>query len=134
MVYIIHGAKGTGKTKRIIDRANTAVLDGDVVFITDTDKYNFTIKHKVRLVNAKDYNVISEQGLLGFISGIVAGNSDIQHIYIDGSHRICHQNIEDMQYFYDNLGALADKINVDITLTVSMAEDELPEFIKKYIQ
>lgn len=134
MIFIIHGAKGTGKTKNIIERANSASLDGDVVFLTDTDKYNFSITHKVRLINVTDYNVFSMQGLLGFISGIVAGNSDITQIFIDGAHRISHENIADMQYFYENLGALADKINVDITLAVSMAEEELPNFIKKYIQ
>lgn len=134
MIFIIHGAKGTGKTKNIIDRANSATLDGETVFITDTAKYNFSIIHKVRLINVNEYNVFSEQGLLGFISGIVAGNSDIQHLFIDGAHRICHEDIANMQYFYENLGNLADKINVDITLTVSMDEAELPDFIKKYIK
>ena len=133
MIYIIYGAKGTGKTKRLIDRANTAVMDGEVVFITDTDKYNFSIKHKVRLINATDYHVVSEQGLLGFISGMVAGNSDIQHIYIDGSHRICGEEIAEMEYFYNNLGDFAEKANVDITLAVSEAEENLPDFIKKYM-
>lgn len=133
MIYIIYGAKGTGKTKCLIDRANTAVMDGEVVFITDSDEYNFSVKHKVRLINATDYHVVSEQGLLGFISGIVAGNSDIQHIYIDGCHRICGEDIAEMEYFYDNLGDFAEKANVDITLAVSEAEDKLPAFIKKYI-
>ena len=133
MIYIIYGEKGTVKTKRLIDRANTAVMDGEVVFITDSDEYNFSVKHKVRLINATDYHVVSEQGLLGFISGIVAGNSDIQHIYIDGCHRICGEDIAEMEYFYDNLGDFAEKANVDITLAVSEAEDKLPAFIKKYI-
>lgn len=133
MIKIIYGAKGTGKTKQMIDSANAAVLDGEVVFITDSDEYNFSIKHKVRLINATEYHVVSEQGLLGFISGIVAGNSDIQHIYIDGSHRICGEKIAEMQYFYDNLEAFADKMNIDITLAVSESKENLPEFIQKYI-
>lgn len=133
MIYIIHGAKGTGKTKQLIDSANEAILDGEVVFITDSNEYNFSLKHKVRLINASDYHVVTEQGLLGFISGIVAGNSDIQHIYIDGSHRICGEQISEMGYFYENLSEFAKKANVDITLAVSEAEENLPDFIKKYI-
>lgn len=133
MIYIIHGAKGTGKTKRMIDRANEAVLDGEVVFITDSDDYKFMIKHKIRLINAKQFHVVGEQGLLGFICGIVAGNSDIQHIYIDGSHRICGEQIAEMQYFYDSLSEFAEKANIDITLAVSEAQENLPDFIKKYI-
>ncbi len=64
---------------------------------------------------------------------MVAGNSDIQHIYIDGSHRICGEEIAEMEYFYNNLGDFAEKANVDITLAVSEAEENLPDFIKKYI-
>ncbi len=38
-----------------------------------------------------------------------------------------------MKYFYENLGDFAEKANIDITVAVSAAEDNLPDFIKKYI-
>ena len=134
MIFIIKGAKGTDKTKTIIDRANASVLDGDVVFITDSNEYTYTITHKVRLINTNDYHVDTEEGLLGFISGVVASNHDTQHIYIDGAHRICGESVAEMDVFYTNLGNIADKINVDITLTVSCEDNETPDFISKYIK
>ena len=40
MIKIIYGAKGSGKTKNIIDTANAAVADakGHLIFITDTNR------------------------------------------------------------------------------------------------
>ena len=133
MIFIIHGAKGTGKTKNIIDRANSTVSDGVVAFITDTDKYIYNIKHSIRVINAKEYGIETELGLLGFIRGLVAGNADIQHIFIDGSHRLCKKNVADMELFYNKIGEIADNVNVDITITVSIDDSEIPEFIKKYL-
>lgn len=133
MILIIHGAKGTGKTKNIIDRANSTVTDGVVVFITDTDKYIYNIKYSVRVINAKEYDIETELGLLGFVRGLIAGNADIQHIFIDGSHRLCRKNIADMELFYTKIGQIADKANVDITITTSVDDNEMPEFIKKYL-
>ena len=39
MIHLIYGAKGSGKTKRIIDMANASIdtTTGDIVFITDTN-------------------------------------------------------------------------------------------------
>lgn len=134
MVFIIHGAKGTGKTKVIIERANETSVDGEVVFITDTVKYIYNLKHDIRFINASDYDITTELGLLGFIRGLVAGNTDIQHIFIDGAHRLCNKDIVDMQEFFDRLGVISDKVNVDITITVSKDEQDLPQFIKQYIK
>lgn len=54
MIQLITGSKGTGKTKQIIDMANANVesAKGDVVFLTDTDRYMYSIRYQVRIVNA----------------------------------------------------------------------------------
>ena len=40
MIKVIYGAKGTGKTKMMIDAANAAIADakGHMIFITDTNR------------------------------------------------------------------------------------------------
>ena len=133
MIEIIYGPKGFGKTKMIIDKAN-ATKDTDVcVFITDTDRYMYDIKRDVRFVNAKDFDIVTELGFLGFIRGLLSGNYDIRKIFIDGASRITSANINDMGDFYEKLEKIAEKANVDFVLTVSMAEEDLPDFIKKFI-
>ena len=47
MIKFITGAKGTGKTKIIIDMANdnVATAKGDIVFVTDTDRYMYSLNY-----------------------------------------------------------------------------------------
>lgn len=135
MIKIIYGAKGSGKTKKIIDTANQDALNskGDVVFLADTNRYMYDLKRNVRFVNITEYEIQTELGLLGFIRGMLAGNTDITTVYIDGAHRMANRDIVDMVWFYNKLEALSDKNNTDFVLTVSADEKDLPDFIKKYI-
>ena len=133
MLNLIYGAKGTGKTKKIIEKANATVSTGNTIFITDTDRYMYDIKRDVRFINAHSYGVESELGLIGFVKGLVAGNSDIQHIFIDGAHRLVNKNIVDMEDFYSRLKEFSDSVDVDFTITVSMDKEEFPKFLKKLL-
>ena len=57
MIQVIHGKKGSGKTKRILDQANEAIKEhkGDVIFIDDDNRYMYDLRHEVRFVNASEY-------------------------------------------------------------------------------
>ena len=135
MIKLIYGAKGTGKTKRIIDTCNEDALNstGNVVFLTDTNRYMYELKRTVRFVNVDEFEIQTELGLLGFIRGMVAGNADITTIYIDGAHRMANRDIADMTWFYNKLETLSETHDTDFVLTVSCPESDLPDYMKKYI-
>lgn len=138
MIQLISGAKGTGKTKQIIDLANENVdtAKGDIVFLTDTDRYMYSIRYQVRIVNAKclkrGASPISEEALIGFIKGILAGNHDIETLYIDGAHRIMQKTVHEMEDFFNDMYAVAQATDTKIVLTVSEDEENFPEFLRKY--
>lgn len=134
MINIIYGAKGTGKTKQIIDRANIAVEEakGNIVFLTDKKGYTHHINYSVRLVNMYEYELASDIDLIGFIKGLLAGNHDIEHVYIDGVHRICNKEIVELDGFFQQLDMITEKYSTDFTLAISMAEEEMPAFLDKY--
>jgi len=138
MIQLITGAKGTGKTKKIIDMANANVSSakGDIVFLTDTDRYMFSIRPQVRIVNAKclkkGQDCISEEALIGFIKGLLAGNHDIETLYIDGAHRILCSTVNEMKDFFEDMYSIAKQTETKIVLTVSEDEANFPEFMRKY--
>lgn len=70
MIKIICGAKGSGKTKKIIEAANEAVVGakGHLIFITDTKRYMYDLKREVRFIDVTDYNVAGEEALCGFVT------------------------------------------------------------------
>lgn len=135
MIHLIYGAKGSGKTKKIIEMANASIdtAGGDIVFITDTNRYMFDIKYQIRFVNTEEHHIFTEEALLGFIKGLIAGNHDIKTIYIDGAHRIARKEVENMQDLYSELEAIAERQDVEFVLCVSKNEEDLPEFLKKYL-
>lgn len=136
MVEIIYGAKGSGKTKRIIESANNALEKtwGYVVYVTDTDRYRGDIDNRIRYIDVTELNIASERGLSGFVKGLIAGNYDIQYIYIDGAQRITGKTLEEMEKFYEDLGVLSKQYNVNFVLTISRTEEDMPDFLEKYIK
>lgn len=138
MIKLITGAKGTGKTKIIIDMANDNVetAKGDIVFLTDTDRYMYSIRYQVRVINVgclkKGDNPATEEAFIGFIKGVLAGNHDIETLYIDGAHRILNKKVVEMEDFYTDLYAIAKDTDTRFVLTVSENEENFPEFLKKY--
>lgn len=136
MIHLIYGAKGSGKTKRIIDKCNDDAMTskGLVVFLSDTNRYMYDLKYQVRFANVKEFEIETVRGLLGFIRGMIAGNKDIKTIYIDGAHRMAETPIEEMQEFYDKLDKVAEKNEIQFYLTVSLNKEDFPEFLKKYLE
>ncbi|MDR0696080.1 MAG: hypothetical protein LBF68_00855 [Christensenellaceae bacterium] len=136
MIKIIYGSKGSGKTKLIIDKANENIESecvGDVVFIADTSRYIHELKYHIRFTNTKEASINSEDGLLGFICGMMEANYDIRFIYIDGAARMIGKKLSEMESFYSRLEKLSAKTDCQFTLTVSADLEDIPDFIKQYI-
>ena len=133
MIKLITGAKGTGKTKIIIDMANDNVetAKGDIVFITDTDRYMYSLRYQVRVINTsclkKVNGAVDEKELIGFIKGILAGNHDIETLYIDGAHRMLARPVSAMEDFFTDIYAVAKTTDTRFVLTVSENEENFKE-------
>ena len=134
MIELIVGDKGSGKTKTIIERMNNAVesTDGHIVCIEKGMKSTYNIKPNVRIIDVDDYNIRGYDQYYGFFMGVLAGDYDIEQVYMDGSLKIGGGDLE-------GLGALLDHINdvapeyVRVIITVSASMDQLPESIAKYL-
>ncbi|MDD6142454.1 MAG: twitching motility protein PilT [bacterium] len=135
MIQVVAGKKGSGKTKRIIDMANLATKDSkhDIVFIDDDDRYMFDLRHEVRFINASEYDIANDQMFMGMLCGIVAQNFDLGLICIDAFKKLIKNELNTTEWFFQRLEAISQKHDVNFALSISADEDELPEFIKKYV-
>lgn len=135
MIQVIAGKKGSGKTKRILDMANVATKDSkhDIVFIDDDNRYMFDLRHEVRFINASEYDLCSGEMFMGLLCGIVAQNFDVGLICIDAFKKLIKSDLESTEWFFKRLEAIGEKHSVDFAISVSADEDELPDFIKKYV-
>lgn len=135
MIKVIYGTKGTGKTKMMIDAANAAVetAKGHLIFITDTKRGMYDLERDVRFIDVTDYDVAGESALCGFVKGVIAGNNDNEYVYIDGVVRIAGKPVGELAAFFYMLEKVATTNNLTITVSVSAAKEELPDFVAKYI-
>lgn len=135
MIKIIYGPKGTGKTKQLIDAANTAAEEakGLSVFITDNKRCMYDVHRNIRFIDVKDWAIAGEEALCGFVKGVAACNNDHEYIYIDGVSRISGKGIAELAGIFYMLEKISNENDITITITCSCTEAELPDFVKKYL-
>ncbi len=134
MISLIYGPKGTGKTKIILEKINDAAKNakGNVVFVAKQREYSVDIDFSVKCVFADEYGVDNSQQLRGFIKGILAGNNDIEYLFIDGIARMANAQLKDLEELFADLDTLSkDKLN--LVLTVSSDLESMPCFVKKFV-
>ena len=135
MIKVVYGPKGTGKTKIIIDEANSKVAGakGHLIFITNTKRYMYDLHRDIRVIDTNDFMVAGEEALIGFVKGVVAANNDNEYLFIDGAARIAGKEIKDMAAFYYILDKISEQNGLTIYVTCSCTKEELPDFVAKYL-
>ena len=131
MVTLLIGKKGTGKTKKLIARANEAVAasNGNVVVIEKGAKLTYDVTHKARLIDTDQYSISGYDMLYGFISGICAGNYDVTDILVDSTFKICKDGIDGLEEFTKKLQNLSETCTTNIILLISADEADVPDSI-----
>ncbi len=135
MIQIISGEKGKGKTKILIDKANTEVkaAKGSIVYLDKSNKHMYELSNKIRLENVRDYYIENSSEFIGFICGIVSGNHDIQSIFLDSFLKIAYINDDNFESVFSKLEKISEEFHVDFILSISMNSDQLPEIMKKNV-
>lgn len=135
MVELLIGKKGTGKTKALIEKVNSAltVAKGNVVFISnDTNRNIFDVKSKARMADTSEFEIKSYDEFLGFISGIVSRDFDITNIFVDGIFKIVgSDNLDGFESFLNRLETMSQKFEITFVISVSIDAETAPDYIKK---
>ena len=132
MIKLFIGAKGSGKTKTLIELVNNAATtsNGSVVCIEKGDKLRFDVTSKARLIDTDSYGITDAAKLTGFIAGILASNSDITDVFVDSSLKICGNDVAAFEVLLKDLEPVVTDVN--LVMTVSIATEVCPETIKAY--
>ena len=132
MIKLFIGAKGSGKTKTLIELVNNATnaSNGSVVCVEKGDKLTHDITYKARLIDTDDYSIEDANALFGFIAGILASNNDITDVFVDSALKICGNDVPAFESMLKKLEKVT--ANVNLVMTVSIAVEECPDSIKAY--
>ncbi len=135
MIKLIMEAKGTGKTKALIDAANKSAVEskGSVVCVEYGRELAYQLKSKVRLIDAKSYSIIDADEFYGFICGILAGNYDVTDIYIDSALKICGGDMASFGEFMFRIEKILDERNINCLVTASAFAESLPAGLERFL-
>ena len=135
MVKLIVGLKGSGKTKTLIDMVNSTVdsTNGTVICIEKGTKLVHEIKYQARLINTEEYDVTTWRALYGFVAGLIAGDHDAADIFIDSLLKMFDNNKEEFVSFIKAVDPLTEKQGVRLTITSSIAAEDVPEALREYL-
>ena len=135
MVQLIVGNKGKGKTKHLLDKVNAQVLEatGNIVYLDKNTKHMYELNNKVRLINVSDYMVTSSEEFVGFLSGIISQDHDLQMMFLDNFLSIAYLEDKDITPVVDKLEKLGESFGVDFVLSVGVNAEDLPEALKEKV-
>lgn len=135
MVQIIAGETGKGKTKELLRMVNDEVrtISGRIVYLDKTNKHMYELSNKIRLVNVKDYLTVSSDEFLGFLSGIVSQDNDIEKIYIDSFLKVACVDMVDLESVLKKIDERSSAFKVDFILSISLEKEQLPPTYQKSV-
>lgn len=135
MIQIFCNKRGSGKTKRLIKLANDrlTISQGDSVYIDDDASYVRQIDRKIRFIAAKDFYISDYEGIYGLLCGVISGNYDIENIYIDGIFDLEEKSIKESEGCFKKIYDLATTFKINIYINVNYEEEEVPNFMKKFV-
>ena len=135
MVQLIVGKKGKRKTKQLLDKVNSEikVVTGNVVYLDKSMDHMYELNNKIRLIDVSQFMIESPEEFVGFISGIISQDHDLQQMYFDSFLKISCLGEADIEPVITKLEKISQSKAIDFILSVSLDENELPESVKKNI-
>ena len=130
MVYLITGPRGSGKTQQIIELANEKVktTNGNVVLIKKSHRDTSSVNFNIRAICMADYSDITTlEELVGFLYGMVAGNHDIETIFIDGVLKQVDICVDNLPVFLQKISKISKDNSIEFYISVSLEKEKIPD-------
>jgi len=136
MIKVVCGKKGSGKTRALVDSANSFVSTalGDAVFIDGSSQLMCDLHHKVRFINVSEFpiDISSSCTFLSFLCGIISSNFDVKWVYMDDLIRIVRKPPHEMKELFDGFNKLSEKFKDNYNVSNESALDSMTYFIKNF--
>ena len=135
MVQLIVGKKGKGKTKQLLDKVNNEIknISGNIVYLDKSMAHMYELNNKVRMIDVSQYLIEDASEFVGFVSGIISQDHDLQQMYFDSFLKLACLEDKDITPYIEKLEKISEAQGVDFIISISVDAEEIPESIKKNI-
>lgn len=135
MVQLIVGKKGKGKTKYLLDKVNSEVksITGNITYLDKSMAHMYELNNKIRMIDVSQYLIENADEFIGFVSGIISQDHDLQQMYFDSFLKIACLEDKDVLPTIEKFQKISEVQGVDFIISISLDADEIPESLKENI-
>lgn len=135
MIKIITGQTGEGKTKKLIETANSKVptLKGSAIYIDASTHHRYALSHKIRLIEASTFPLKSRSSFIGFLCGIISANHDIEVVFIDELFKLTDASLDELATLFEEIQKLSDYYQIEFFIGTSCSKNDLPQHLTPYL-
>lgn len=133
MIEIVAGDKGKGKTKVLLERSNEDIksINGSIIFVDKSSKHMYDLDSKVRLINITEFPISTTGEFLGFLSGVISQNNDIEEIFLDSFLTIAFIDTNNgLLSSLEELEKISDCFGVKFIISISQVKEDLPSEVQ----
>lgn len=134
MITLHIGQPGCGKTKILIDNANTSLktAKGNIVFIDESDEGILELHHDIRYINISNFPIDSSQELVAFLYGLISSNNDIEYMFLDGLLNVYIMTDDEVYQWLEQIERLAKKHEIKFEISMSR-NGEIPDQFQRFM-
>jgi hypothetical protein len=135
MLELVLGAKGMGKTKTLVDKANneSKVTNGSIIYIDKNNKHMYELSNVIRLINLDEYSIGSKDAFIGFIQGLISSNHNLTHIFLDNFMKLSSVDADGLEDMLSAMNDISEKYDIDFVISTGAEENMIPERFKANI-
>lgn len=135
MIQLIIGEKGKGKTKVLLDKANTEIktANGNIVYLDKSAQHMYELNNRIRLIDVTGFPVSNSDEFIGFICGIISQDHDLEQMYLDSFLKIAALEGQDVTAALEKLEKISKAFHVNFIISISLTKEQLPETMKESI-
>ncbi|MCD8022286.1 MAG: twitching motility protein PilT [Lachnospiraceae bacterium] len=136
MIQLILGNKGKGKTKVLLDKANTEIktAHGSIVYLDKSAKHMYELNNKVRLIDISSFALKSSEEFTGFIYGVLSQDHDLEQMYLDSFLTIAKIDTPDeANTLIGKLAQIGEQFHVSFIISISLESGDIDPKFKENI-
>ncbi|MCR5595012.1 MAG: twitching motility protein PilT [Lachnospiraceae bacterium] len=132
MVQLIVGDKGKGKTKVLLDKVNNEIkeINGNIVYLDKSTEHMFELNNRIRLINVCEYGISNSDQFIGFVTGIISQDHDLEKMYLDCLMKIAGIDSDGIIPLIAKLDSISESFKVDFIISVTIDSNNIPDELK----
>ena len=135
MLDLVIGAKGKGKTRKMVEKANheMKLTNGSILYIDKSNKHMYELSNAIRLININDYTINNVDAFIGFVQGLISANHSLTHIFLDNFMWLANIEAGDLGRILAIIDEFSIKYDITFVISTAVEEENVPAEFVKYI-